>query len=282
MTPAPKIEHVETDCLLSVVVPVARKRPGLKRCLTSVAKSLAQLPTQDFELVVKDSTQGGLSKAERGFNGVDAIDAKSRYVHDCPRTMADSWNECVRLARGEYIHILHDDDWVRPEFYPAILSHIQNGYSAVCTGYEVEGPDGLVIFENRVCRDGRPLSFSRLIEGNPLVPSCVVVARSEYERHGGYRDDCCHDWDFYLRLRRFQVVPELLVRQVQAGDNEGAREGAVNRYRMLLKTIRDHEDGDGTYPVRFPARDTYFRLALDEAIRTRDAELFKLACEIRG
>jgi glycosyltransferase involved in cell wall biosynthesis len=35
--------------------------------------------------------------------------------------MIANWNKCIREAKGEFIHILHDDDWVYPNFYPTLL-----------------------------------------------------------------------------------------------------------------------------------------------------------------
>mgnify|MGYP000433078189 CR=1 FL=1 len=35
--------------------------------------------------------------------------------------MIANWNKCIREAKGEFIHILHDDDWVYPNFYPTLF-----------------------------------------------------------------------------------------------------------------------------------------------------------------
>jgi glycosyltransferase involved in cell wall biosynthesis len=31
--------------------------------------------------------------------------------------LAGSWNRCIGLARGRWVHLLHQDDWVLPGFY---------------------------------------------------------------------------------------------------------------------------------------------------------------------
>src|SRR4051794_25496330 len=36
------------------------------------------------------------------------------------RRLAGNWNRCIELARGEWIHILHQDDSVKPGFYNAM------------------------------------------------------------------------------------------------------------------------------------------------------------------
>ena len=39
--------------------------------------------------------------------------------------MAESWNQAGKLAQGEYIHFLHDDDWIEPQFYEHLLKQLR-------------------------------------------------------------------------------------------------------------------------------------------------------------
>lgn len=39
--------------------------------------------------------------------------------------MADSWNHAASLATTEMVHLLHDDDWIEPQFYLQAVSDFQ-------------------------------------------------------------------------------------------------------------------------------------------------------------
>lgn len=268
--------------LLSVVIPVATKRDGLKRCLDSACESLVKCPWGgQWTIAVKDSTTEGVMEVVRSISESMEEVGGVGYLRYPPADMPESWNQCWRDVPGRYVHILHDDDWVRPEFYPSIWPKLEEGRTAVCTGYEVEDERGTPMFENRVDISGK-LFYPQLLHGNRLVPSCIVIERAWYENMGGYFSDGMPDWELYLRLAQscgaIEVVPEFFVRQRRHPQSAEAGHGRVETFRALLETIRRWESQHGG---KMPARDTYHAQALTEAVAARDVELFKVACQFR-
>jgi hypothetical protein len=283
-TPTITFEH-PVEYTLSVIVPVLKYREGLARCLASVKKALDVSSPYDCEVVIKDSS---------GEPEVDTL----RYAHGFikkvvePVPMPESWNQCLAISRGRYIHIMHDDDYVRENFYKRLMKMLTYEPLAVAVAYEIEDQNGTVIFENRINRraiDGLTENMvGKLEDGNCLSPSGVVISREAYEAVGGYTAECL-DWFMYLRVAEYgrmywnregtpwRVIPEFCLRATKNADSDGEKVGAVKRWTAILDTIKYWE---GVKCFRMPARDHYANECLKEALASGDSEVFKLAREI--
>lgn len=95
--------------LVSVCVPTYNGAEFLKACLDSL---LAQ-ELQDYEVLIGDdgSTDGTLQIA-RGYT-----DPRFRILPFESRVgMAGNWNRCLAEARGKYVALVAQDDWVTPQW----------------------------------------------------------------------------------------------------------------------------------------------------------------------
>jgi GT2 family glycosyltransferase len=100
----------------SVMVPVHNRTAHLRQCLESVLA--ASIPRERMQIaVVDDSTANPNVEAE-----VRAIAGARVEFHRNEQNlgMAGNWNRCIAVARGALVHILHDDDYVSPGFYPGM------------------------------------------------------------------------------------------------------------------------------------------------------------------
>lgn len=90
---------------VSICIPASRPMEYLHRALDSV---LIQT-YRDYELVITDdSPEGSIGPSLAAYSFGD----KLKYSKNKARLgAAGNWNEAVRLASGEYIKMLHDDDW---------------------------------------------------------------------------------------------------------------------------------------------------------------------------
>lgn len=126
--PSPKVEPIlrrtllETSApfrddeifVLSVCIPFYGKAPGVvKEAVESAAK---QLPLGSELLVLPDGKE-----AARSLNRV-ALPRCAHVIQPERRLgLVGNWNRCLELAKGDLIHILHDDDVVDSGFYDAIM-----------------------------------------------------------------------------------------------------------------------------------------------------------------
>lgn len=128
-------------------------------------------------------------------------------VHHNPTRlgMVGNWNNCIERARGMWVHLLHDDDFVTAGFYAehrkAATKYPHVGFAA-CGATTVQGdtlfPWRTVMNQPGIVPDWRGwLIFTNLL----LAPS-VAVRRQAYETVGGYHPDLQHaaDWEMWMRL----------------------------------------------------------------------------------
>lgn len=118
-----------------------------------------------------------------------------------------NWNTCLALARGEWVHLLHQDDLVLPGFYArlrtAIAAHAEAG-AAFCRDTVIDA-QGRTIGMQRLVRPTEGIVedwIEHLFVGLHLRASALVVQRRVYETLGGFRLDLDYalDWDMWKRI----------------------------------------------------------------------------------
>jgi hypothetical protein len=130
-------------------------------------------------------------------------------VHCEPKNngLAGIWNRCIERARGEWVHILHQDDIVLPGFYAAVRRSIESDrqIGAAITRHAVINPNGNWVFISDLHRES-----AGLLEGwHEKITACqmvqcpaVVVRRAVYENLGGFlpRFRYSLDWEMWQRI----------------------------------------------------------------------------------
>ncbi|MFM8734652.1 MAG: glycosyltransferase [Pirellulales bacterium] len=141
---------------------------------------------------------------------VERIDPTGRievFEHGRRLGLSGNWNRAIALARGHLVHLLHQDDLVSPGFY-ARMDH----------GFRSSSGVGMAFCRSRIVDvDGRVLKtssrqrwFAGVLDGwlptiaerQRIQTPAAIVARSTYEKLGGYRGDLCHalDWEMWVRI----------------------------------------------------------------------------------
>jgi glycosyltransferase involved in cell wall biosynthesis len=92
---------------VSICLPTYKQKEFLEKTIESI---LAQSFT-DYELIITDDTPGD----EIGnfiYSVFARFDGKLKYYKNLkPLGSPENWNECISHAQGEYIKIMHHDDW---------------------------------------------------------------------------------------------------------------------------------------------------------------------------
>lgn len=189
--------------LWSVMIPTYNAAATIAETLASV---LAHAPVVDaMQLMVVDnaSTDVTLDVVRQLMS--EAAGRVAIHVH--PRNLGPvaNWNACLELARGELLHILHADDYVRPGFYQAVEAAFQRRPEAelcVVRALVVDGAGEPERLAARLGRTGDVLSAAALAYGNEFYCPGVVVRRSAYERVGGFSPVLRYvpDWEMWLRI----------------------------------------------------------------------------------
>jgi FkbM family methyltransferase len=117
------------------------------------------------------------------------------------------FNICIQQARGQWVHILHDDDFVKPGFYSSLRNSIEQQLTigaAFCRCVHVN-------------EENAPLWLSPLERETPgiltdwlkkiavyswIAAASMVVKRSVYEELGGFcpQAGAAADWEMWKRI----------------------------------------------------------------------------------
>jgi len=94
-----------SNVYISICIPAYKRVEYLKRLLDSV--SLQRF--RDFEVIVTDDS---LSDEVRILcNKYEGLFPVQYYKNTPARGTPENWNEAIRHAKGEWIKLMHDDDW---------------------------------------------------------------------------------------------------------------------------------------------------------------------------
>ncbi len=90
---------------VSICIPSYRQPLSLRRALDSVTRQ----SFSNYEVIVSDDSED--DSVERVVEEV-SLGKKLRYCRNLRRLgVPENWNQAIRMAEGEYIKILHHDDW---------------------------------------------------------------------------------------------------------------------------------------------------------------------------
>ncbi len=193
LSPPPAVVPVKAGVprpRFSVMIPAFNCARYLGQAIESV---LAQaLPAEEMEIEVVDDC----STLDDPRSVVEAVGRGRVGFHCRPSNGGASraFNTCVERARGEWIHILHGDDFVMPGFYGAIDCASRRWpeaglIAARCFFCDEAGvPEGITArlpgMEQGPTHDPSP--FFRI---TPVQCAGVVVRREVYEQVGGFRPE---------------------------------------------------------------------------------------------
>jgi glycosyltransferase involved in cell wall biosynthesis len=145
------------------------------------------------------------------------------------RGLANSWNRCIERARGNWVHILHQDDIVLLGFYERLYEGIINNshVGMALSRFAIIDANG---HWNRL----GPLEsatagvldnwLERVATGYHVECPAVVVKRETYERLGGFNAELTSvlDVEMWVRIAAHSPVyyePQILALFRRHGDN---------------------------------------------------------------
>lgn len=200
--------------IFSICVPVYKNTHFLERLLESTLKQTFQ----DYELVITDDSP---DDSVKDFLVKKYLDKRIRYYknHKSLGT-PENWNEGIRRAQGQWIKLMHDDDWFASAhalqcFYEATQSEKADFYFSGYNNVFLDDNDRVeeVVFPNRRwlrVKKYAPNLYTRNVIG---APSVVLVKNTLGELYDN-RMKWLVDIDYYIRIMqkgKIVHIPEPLV-----------------------------------------------------------------------
>lgn len=220
--------------LISVMIPCYLKQDE-PEFLTKALESVLNSSSIDelLEIVVVDNNSEFLGVEEI----VNQVGSGKVGYHRHPKTLShsDNWNTCLELAKGDWVHLFHDDDELYPNFYSEILDVISKNPSV-----KMIHSDADLINENskKIGDSHFRLTsnlFERLCYKNVVVAPSVVIKKEVFENLGGFKYfRLVSDWEMWLRISAkypvFSVDKKIMKYRVSqnSDSSEIIRMGLVN------------------------------------------------------
>ena len=193
----------------SVMIPTYHCADYLRHTLRSV---LAQAPAADeMQIeVVDDASFRDDPEAVVREVGAGRVSFFRQPANAGPQ---GTFTTCVERAQGEWVHILHGDDMVRPGFYEAVRRGADSDptiHAAFCRVIRIDERNGWIDLSQREAATAGVLPdlIERLAICNLIMFPSIAVKRRAYEQLGGFHPDLFHsaDWDMWKRIAtRFPV-----------------------------------------------------------------------------
>ena len=239
----------------SVIIPTHNRATLLPRCIASVRSS----DLSDAEIIVADA--GSTDETPRVISELDPAVNHVRLGVVAPGAAR---NAGAKLANGQYLAFLDDDDRWLPNGHESLLEALEREpVAAVAFGDATDGSAergytriseavGRSTLDNlpgqRINQDIRILDrerfYRRLLEpGQPVFLGATIIRRAAFESVGGFAENLPHveDWDLMLRLaRRFQFCLSNTVCAVHEQSAGNASRDLSMMHRNALKCLFRH------------------------------------------
>ncbi len=187
----------------SVMIPTYNPRADyLEETLRSVLQQDPGPEEMQIEVIDDHSSDDLAAQTVRRTGGGRV----SFHAESQNRGLAGIWNRCIERARGEWVHILHQDDLVLPGFYVAMQKGTGDSrVGAVFCRHAVINPEGHWLRISHLHREsaGLPDAWHETITVHDLIQCpAIVVRRAVYEHVGGFRPELHYtlDWEMWQRI----------------------------------------------------------------------------------
>lgn len=232
--------------LVSVVIATYRRATLVPKAIRSaLAQTIANL-----EVIVVDDASP--DDTERVVSAID--DARIRYTrHKLNRGLPASRNTGMRLARGEFIAFLDDDDeWFPTKLEKQVALCIDRGFHAALSASFIN--------DGEIRRFDRPeILSSDLRKGNEFAPGSGLLAEARVLRELWFDESIGQgeDWDMLIRIvqRKWRIgyVDEPLYRVNDGGHTRmtnAARNLSMEDLEKRMRIIYKHKQFFGRYWFR--------------------------------
>lgn len=187
------------DPLVSICIPTYNRAGMINRAIES---ALGQT-YRNIEVIVVDNASSDNTAAVV----VSYVDERLTYVkNERNLGLFGNFNRCIELATGKYLHILHSDDYIDPNFTASCIAFFRDHPSVVMTSTRARIV-GDKFEKDIACSDTdlvypAPEGFRRLLVARSFIacPS-VMVSRDIYREVGPFSLEYPYSSDFFQWLR---------------------------------------------------------------------------------
>lgn len=260
---------------ISICIP-AYKRPEKNRRLL---ESISIQNFKDYEIILTDdSPDDSVHSLLSEFPGLPIVYYKNPVALGTPA----NWNYGISKASGEWIKIMHDDDWFADENSLAVFAEgarsnkkfIVSRYENVFDNGKVEQPTFPLSWREKII-DNPVILLSRNVIGPPSVTLVHSSIREQYDTRMKWRVDM----DYYIRLLKELKAVEIIEKPlVKVGiSSSQVTNSCINMPEVELPEGLLMLEKYGTSPLKdIRVYDAWWRILRNTHVRgTRDLKKYE-------
>jgi glycosyltransferase involved in cell wall biosynthesis len=232
---------------ISICIPAYKRTDFLKRLLDSIAIQNYSF----YEVIVTDDSPG--KEVEELCNQYRTKFSLQYFRNTDQLGTPENWNEAIRKAKGEWIKLMHDDDWFSRadslEKFASVTGQDDSAmiFSSYFDAFLSSGKEKKVIPDGIRFRQLKKESAT-LLSRNIIGPPSVVMHRNDGKHFYDHKLKWLVDVDMYIRrLQDDKIIylPETLIK-VGVGDEQvtasvhGAAEVEIPEHFYFLEKTGIH------------------------------------------
>lgn len=191
---------MEEKGLLSVIVPVYKVEPYLRRCIDSIC----QQTYKNLQIILVDD--GSPDQCGMICDEYTKKDPRIIAIHQENEGLSGARNNGLLFAKGEYVAFVDSDDWLHPEMYETLVTLIEQNQldMARCAVIGSDGQQESLILPNKETPVNQVITGKDIFELYFTEFLCKVVWNTVYKRKivwGILSPEHCHSQDNYVSGR---------------------------------------------------------------------------------
>lgn len=224
---------------LSIIVPVYKVEPYLRRCLDSI---LAQT-FRDFELILIDD--GSPDNCGAICDEYAEKDSRIIVIHQKNQGVSAARNAGLDIARGTYLGFVDSDDWIEPEMYETMIATAkEKQVDVVVCGIQYWADNGELIRKDLIadrsytneemlkCLYGKPNPTGGAVWNKIFLRSSVSAIR--FQRNISMAEDWIYLFECYEKCRSTYHIPSIYNNVVERRSSATRKNEIDALYRIVF------------------------------------------------
>jgi glycosyltransferase involved in cell wall biosynthesis len=250
------MKEMSSNPIVSICIPTFNRASMVSDAIQS---ALNQTYSPIEVLVVDNASTDNIDKVVRSFH-----DPRLKFVkNDKNLGLFGNFNRCIELAQGKYIHILHSDDWIDPDFTQICTRFLESNPDVVMTFTSLvlhtQGNQKLLTVSDKTEIYPPPSGFKQILLRQSFIgcPS-VIVRREIYDTIGRFSLEYPYSADYYQWLkisRQYSIayIRDASLHYRQGDHSESYRllfaspNGYVDTIKIYIQLIQDLSDQYPSY-----------------------------------
>lgn len=206
----------QSQSLISIVIPTYKRDDLL---VQAVLSAINQSGFASYEIIIVDNNPDSDASLIKYLTITAATPTIKYYVNPRNLGMFGNWNRGIALAQGQWITLLHDDDWLYPDFLNTANVFLRSDYDVLACASAIGEDDyplaPLPPASSRIVRAGK-ISINRLILGNISPAPGILIRKSLLVEVGGFDEKYYPCSDYFTYVRCALNGKALIIRQTLA------------------------------------------------------------------